>query len=199
MTTFTSDTWETLAADIRGCTACVDLATSRTTVVVGEHRPGARLVLVGEAPGAAEDASGEPFVGRAGALLDQLLEDAGPGRSGVSVLNVLKCRPPGNRAPSRAEVGRCRGWLDRQLALTAPAVVVTLGGTAAAWAFGRPVRLVDVRGRAHDLPGHPGRLVVPTYHPSAALRFGPSGQPRRLLAEDLHYAATLATRADGTA
>ena len=185
-------TWTDLTDRVTTCRACTELALTRSHVVVGEHRPGAGLLLVGEAPGAAEDASGAPFVGRAGQLLDGLLADAGVGREGVSVANVLKCRPPGNRAPTRLEAARCRGWLDRQVAFTAPAVVVTLGGTAAAWAFGRPVRLVDVRGVAHPLPGHDGRVVVPTYHPSAALRFGPRGEPRRLLLEDLRYAAGVA-------
>jgi len=186
--------WAALA-DLAGrCTACPELVANRTTVVVGEHRPGARLLLVGEAPGADEDARGLPFVGRAGQLLDLLLVEAGLSRDDVSVANVLKCRPPGNRAPSRVEVTNCRGWLDRQVVLADARVVVTLGGTAAAWAFGRSVRLADVRGRAHELPSLPGRHVVPTYHPSAALRFGPAGEPRRLLRVDLGYAAELAAR-----
>ena len=183
-----------LADVVRRCTACAELAAARTNVVVGDLQPGARLLLVGEAPGADEDASGRPFVGRAGQLLDSLLRDVGLDRGELSVANVLKCRPPGNRAPTRAEVGNCRGWLYQQLRLLAPRVVVTLGGTAAAWAFGRGVRLADVRGRAHTLPGVPGPQVVPTYHPSAALRFGPKGEPRRLLRADLAYAAHLAAQ-----
>jgi DNA polymerase len=123
-----------------------------------------------------------------------LLTETGLDRSEVSVANVLKCRPPGNRAPTRIEVTNCRGWLEGQVRLLDPRVVVTLGGTAAAWAFGRGVRLADVRGRAHSLPAVPGRQVVPTYHPSAALRFGPNGEPRRLLREDLAYAASLTTQ-----
>jgi DNA polymerase len=167
------------------------LAASRTTVVVGVPPTTTPLVLVGEAPGAAEDETGLPFIGRAGLLLDELLNDAGLGRDGVGVLNVLKCRPPGNRAPTRQEVANCRPWLDQQIDLLPDTVVVSLGGTAAAWAFGRLVKLADVRGRVHPLVGHPGRIVVPTYHPSAALRFGPKGEPRRLLREDLAFAASL--------
>jgi DNA polymerase len=167
---------------------------SRTHVVVGDLTPGAQLLLVGEAPGADEDATGRPFVGRAGKLLDTLLAEVGVERSKVSVANVLKCRPPGNRAPTRIEVTNCRGWLEGQVRLLDPRVVVTLGGTAAAWAFGHGVRLADVRGRAHSLPAVSGRQVVPTYHPSAALRFGPNGEPRRLLREDLAYAARLTTQ-----
>jgi uracil-DNA glycosylase family 4 len=181
-----------LTAAVRRCTVCADLAAARTNVVVGDLNPGARLLLVGEAPGADEDASGRPFVGRAGQLLDLLLREAGLDRPDVSVANVLKCRPPGNRAPTRVEVGNCRGWLEQQVRLLDPRVVVTLGGTAAKWAFGRGVRLGDVRGRAHSLPNVPGRQLVPTYHPSAALRFGPNGEPRRLLRKDLAYAASLA-------
>ena len=183
--------WAELASQIRGCVACPELAASRTHVVVGVPPTTTPLVLVGEAPGAAEDASGLPFVGRAGALLDELLQNAGLRRDAVGVLNVLNCRPPGNRAPARTEVANCRGWLDQQIELVQAPVVVTLGGTAAAWAFGRAVKLADVRGRQHPFPGHPGRILVPTYHPSAALRFGPKGEPRRLLGEDLAFAASL--------
>jgi DNA polymerase len=183
-----------LDAAMRSCTSCTELALSRTQVVVGDERPSARLLLVGEAPGADEDATGRPFVGRAGQLLDTLLSEVGVPRDTVSVLNVLKCRPPGNRAPKRVEVGNCRGWLERQILLLDPRVVVTLGGTATAWGFGRALRLADVRGRAHELPTLPGRRVVPTYHPSAAIRFGPNGEPRRLLREDLAYAAAIAAQ-----
>jgi uracil-DNA glycosylase len=182
----------TLADAVRRCTTCTELTATRTNVVVGDVNPDARLLLVGEAPGADEDLTGRPFVGRAGKLLDTLLTEAGTSRSDVSVLNVLKCRPPANRAPLRAEVESCRGWLEQQIRLLDPPVVVTLGGTAAAWAFGKSVRLADVRGRAHELPTLPGRRVVPTYHPSAALRFGPNGEPRRLLRDDLAFAMTLA-------
>lgn len=175
-----------VAALARACRACPELAAARTHVVPGDFPAGARLLLVGEAPGAQEDAAGRPFVGKAGRLLDQVLAQAGLPREQVAVGNVLKCRPPGNRAPTRAEVARCRGWLDRQLELLAPALVVTLGGSAAAWAFGRPVRLADVRGRVHVLGG---RHLLPTYHPSAAIRFGPNGAPLKALRDDLALAA----------
>jgi len=174
-----------LAASVATCVAC-PLAEGRTHAVAGEFPAGARLMLVGEAPGHDEDVSGRPFVGRAGRLLDELLDGAGLSRAEVSITNVVKCRPPDNRPPRRAELRECRSWIDRQLPLADPALVVTLGGTAAAWAFGRPVRLVDVRGRDHLLAG---RVLVATFHPSAALRFGPSGAPRAGLAEDLAHAA----------
>ena len=170
----------------RECTACTELAEARQTVVVGDFPRDARLMLVGEAPGAQEDEAGHPFVGKAGALLDQLLAEAGLERGSIAVANVLKCRPPGNRAPTRLEAGRCTGWLDRQVELAAPALVVTLGGTALSWALGGGHRLRDMRGRFHDWRGR--RLLV-TYHPSAAIRFGPAGEPMAALRADLHTAA----------
>jgi len=180
------DSWPDLAAAVRACTACAELAATRTQVVPGVRPDGARLLLVGEAPGAQEDAAGVPFVGRAGRLLDELLAGAGLARAGVAVANVLKCRPPGNRKPARAEVAACRPWLERQIELADPAVVVTLGLTAAEWALGPGTRLGAARGTIHDLGGRP--LVV-TYHPSAALRFGPRGAPRAALVEDLALVA----------
>ena len=142
--------------------------------------------LVGEAPGAQEDEAGRPFVGKAGQLLAGLLGETGIDRSTVAVANVLKCRPPANRAPTRREASRCTGWLDRQIELVDPALVVTLGGTALAWALGTGHRLRDVRGRLHDWRGR--RLLV-TYHPSAAIRFGPAGEPMAALRADLRAAA----------
>ena len=170
----------------RGCVACPELVAERTTVVPGDFPAGARLLLVGEAPGAQEDVAGHPFVGKAGQLLDTLLGEAGLDRTAVAVANVLKCRPPGNRPPTRPEARRCRGWLDRQVALSAPELVVTLGGTALAWALGAGVRLRDARGVVHDWHGR--RLLV-TYHPSAAIRFGPAGEPMAALRADLRLAA----------
>lgn len=185
--------WPGLAIEISGCTACPELVATRQRVVVGQLRPEARLMLVGEAPGANEDEVGEPFVGRGGQLLDELLVAAGLHRSAVSVANVLKCRPPNNRTPRAHEVASCRGWLDKQLALASPELIVALGSTATAWFFGRGARLTELRGRIHEPSG---RRVLPTYHPSAALRFGPRGGPRRLLGEDLAFAARALSSAD---
>jgi DNA polymerase len=176
----------------RGCRACAELAEQRQSVVVGDFPAPARLLVVGEAPGAQEDAAGRPFVGKGGQLLDRLLADAGLVRGEVAVANVLKCRPPANRTPTRAEANRCRGWLDRQVVLADPRLVVTLGGTALAWAFGPGHRLADLRGCVHDWQG---RRLIATYHPSAALRFGPAGAPMGALRDDLALAAqTLATQ-----
>lgn len=166
--------------------ACPELAASRTSVVPGDFPSAARFLVVGEAPGAQEDEVGRPFVGKAGQLLDQLLREAGVDRSDVAVANVLKCRPPGNRAPTRMESARCTRWLDRQVELLDPALVVALGGTAVAWALGYGVRLGEVRGQV--LPWRGRRLVV-SYHPSAAIRFGPNGMPRAALRADLQLAA----------
>ncbi|GAC1325934.1 MAG: hypothetical protein NVSMB13_09910 [Mycobacteriales bacterium] len=181
--------WTELAERVGACTACPELAASRRSVVVGQAPAEARVLLVGEAPGAAEDAAGQPFVGRSGQLLDRLLAEVGLDRSTVAVLNILKCRPPGNRRPTPAEVARCTGWLTQQIALLVPAVICALGGTATAWALGRPARIGTARGRAHVVDG---RLVVATYHPAAALRFGPAGAPLAALRADLALVAELA-------
>jgi DNA polymerase len=184
--------WAALAAVARSCVACPELAAARTHVVVGDvpafGRP--RFVLVGEAPGATEDETGRPFVGKSGALLDQLLAEAGLSRSEAAVLNVVKCRPPGNRTPRSSEVARCSGWLRRQLDLLATPLVVALGLSAAKWFLGPRTVLGQVRGRPHEVDG---RAVWATYHPSAAIRFGPNGAPRAgLLADLTAVARTLA-------
>lgn len=176
-----------LAAAQRDCTACPELLTSRTRVVPGQFPAGARLLMMGEAPGAQEDQAGVPFVGRSGRLLDTLLAEVGGDRTRTAVLNTLGCRPPGNRAPRRAESRRCRGWVARQLDVAAPELILTLGASAAAWFLG-PVRLGEVRGRVHQVEG---ARVLATYHPSAALRSGPGGQPAALLRADLMLAVEL--------
>jgi len=184
-----------VAAAASGCLACPELAAARQHVVVGDvpaaGRP--RLAIVGEAPGATEDETGRPFVGKSGVLLDQLLAEAGLDRAQAAVLNVVKCRPPGNRTPTAPEVARCSGWLRRQLELLDPPVVVALGLSSAKWFLGPRTVLAQVRGRPHDVGG---RAVWATYHPSAAIRFGPRGAPRAGLAADLAaVAASLGTAA----
>jgi uracil-DNA glycosylase len=184
--------WATLAEANRPCVACPELAAARQHVVVGDvpvsGRP--RFALVGEAPGATEDDTGRPFVGRSGALLDQLLAEAGLSRQEAAVLNIVKCRPPANRTPKAPEVARCSGWLRRQLELLDPPVVVALGLSAAKWFLGPRTVLAQVRARPHEIGG---RAVWATYHPSAAIRFGPNGAPRAgLLADLTAVAGTLA-------
>lgn len=178
-----------LALALRSCVACDELAAARQHVVVGDTPPGASVLLLGEGPGAAEDAVGRPFVGRSGQLLDTLLLEAGMPRETVAVLNVVRCRPPGNRVPTRVEAGNCRGWLDRQLALIAPSVIVTLGTTATTALLGKQRSLAAARAASpHELFG---ARVLATYHPSAALRWGPKGEPRALLLADLIRAREL--------
>lgn len=176
--------WAALAGAAQGCVACPELAATRQHVVVGDvpasGRP--RLVLVGEAPGANEDETGRPFVGKSGQLLDQLLADAGLDRAQAAVLNIVKCRPPANRTPKAPEVVRCSGWLRRQLELLDAPVVVALGLSSAKWFLGPRTVLAAVRGRPHEVDG---RAVWATYHPSAAIRFGPKGAPRAGLLADL--------------
>ncbi len=186
-------TWDELTRVVTGCTACTELAAARTRVVPGVAPSGARLLLIGEAPGAQEDAAGLPFVGRSGALLDTLLAEVGLPRSTVAVANVLKCRPPRNRTPRKAEVERCRPWLVRQIQLIDPTVVMTLGSIALAWAMGAGARIGALRGRALSWEG---RQLVATYHPSAAIRFGPNGAPMAALREDLKMVAALLAEGD---
>ena len=177
----------TLVQSILACTTCAELAATRNTVVVGTTPPGARLLVIGEAPGAQEDQTGIPFVGRSGQLLDRLLAEAGLPRQRVAVLNTVKCRPPGNRVPTREETANCRPWTTRQLALLEPQLVLTLGLSATTWFLGRTT-LSAVRGKVHEVDG---RRVLPTYHPAAALRGGPNGESMRLLREDVATAVRL--------
>jgi uracil-DNA glycosylase len=181
--------WTALAASARGCLACPELAATRRNVVVGDVPKSGRplVAIVGEAPGATEDETGRPFVGRSGALLDELLAAAGLDRDRIAVLNVVKCRPPGNRTPRTAEVARCSGWLRRQLELLDPPAIVALGLSAAKWFLGPRTVLA----RAREIAPQPweGRGLYVTYHPSAAIRFGPNGAPRAALAADLRQVA----------
>jgi uracil-DNA glycosylase family 4 len=186
--------WTSLAEVARSCVACPELAATRKHVVVGDVPVSGRplVALVGEAPGATEDETGRPFVGKSGALLDQLLAEAGLDRAETAVLNVVKCRPPGNRTPKAPEVARCSGWLHRQLELLDPPAILALGLSAAKWFLGP--RTVLARAREHGAHPWNGRGLYVTYHPSAAIRFGPNGAPRAALAADLRQIAELVGR-----
>ncbi len=152
------------------CTAC-QLAATRTTVVFSRGRPAARLMFVGEAPGRDEDLEGAPFVGRSGKLLDRLVEEEmGLHRDDYYVANVLKCRPPNNRDPLPGEIEACAHFLDDQIALVGPEVIVTLGNFATRYLLGTSEGITRLRGRSHHF--RDGIVVVPTFHPSAALRSG---------------------------
>lgn len=160
---------DTVAADAAGCTRC-DLAASRTQVVFGNGDPDAGIMIVGEGPGAEEDAQGLPFVGRSGQLLDRLLmEEMGLTRAQVYVANVVKCRPPGNRDPRPDEVEACSMWLNSQLDLIAPRVVITLGNFATRALLGTKEGITRLRGRTYPWRG---ATLVPTFHPAAVLRGG---------------------------
>ncbi|WP_019628549.1 uracil-DNA glycosylase family protein [Thioalkalivibrio sp. AKL10] len=160
--------WEALEARVRGCHACAELARERTQTVFGVGDPRARWLFVGEAPGAEEDRRGEPFVGRAGQLLDNMLRALGLDRSrDVFIANVLKCRPPGNRDPNPQESAACRGFLDRQIELIQPEVIVALGRVAAHALLATDEPLGRLRGTEQRYQGVP--LVV-TYHPAYLLR-----------------------------
>ena len=158
-----------LAVEAAGCTRC-PLAVTRTQVVFGVGDPDADLMFVGEAPGRDEDLRGEPFVGRSGQLLDRLLaEEVGIGRERVYIANVVKCRPPDNRDPRPDEIGACRPYLDRQVALIAPKVVVTLGNFATRLLLDTDRGITTLRGTSYPMGE---TTLVPTFHPAAALRGG---------------------------
>jgi DNA polymerase len=153
------------------CTRCA-LAAGRTQVVFGEGDPNADLMIVGEGPGRDEDLQGVPFVGRSGKLLDRLLlEEMGVTRSEVFTTNTVKCRPPGNRDPLPNEIEACRPWLEAQVELIKPKVLLTLGNFATKLLLNTTEGIRQIRGRTYPW-GNGGALLVPTYHPAFALRGG---------------------------
>jgi len=160
--------WDGLATAVAGCTRC-GLAATRTNTVFGVGDRHARWLVVGEAPGADEDRQGEPFVGRAGQLLNSMLRAAGLGREQVFIANVLKCRPPGNRDPLPEEVRCCLPYLHRQIALIDPALILCVGRIAAQNLLGVDTPLGQLRGRTHELQPF-GTPVIVTYHPAYLLR-----------------------------
>ena len=175
---------EDLEASCLQCQRC-DLAKERKHVVVSRGHPSARLMVIGEAPGAEEDAQGRPFVGRSGRLLDASLTEVGLDQEDdIYICNLIKCRPPGNRRPTPVELKACRPWLDRQILEVNPEVLLILGATASA-------ALLECRTPISRLRGQwlqwKGRFVMPSFHPSYLLR-NPSrepGKPRSLFIADL--------------
>jgi len=160
--------WSALRERVAACTRC-DLHSTRTQTVFGVGSPTARWMFIGEAPGAEEDRQGEPFVGRAGQLLTSMLKALGFAREDVYITNVLKCRPPGNRDPRPEEARCCRDYLERQIELVAPTLIVAIGRIAAQNLLGTDLPLAKLRGTVHALgPGR--RPVVVTYHPAYLLR-----------------------------
>lgn len=176
------------AAEAATCTRC-RLAEGRTQVVFGTGDPTADLVFLGEGPGADEDAAGLPFVGRSGQLLDRLMaEEMGLTRADCYITNMVMCRPPANRDPKPDEMAACRPWLEAKFSHIDPKVVVTLGNVATRTLLGRSEGITRLRGRAYPWEG---RTVIPTYHPSAALR-GTSGALAGMRADLVRAKLTLA-------
>ena len=158
---------EILRTEVAGCRACAHLAEARTNTVFGSGNPAARLCFLGEAPGADEDASGEPFVGRAGQLLTKIIEACTLSRDEVYILNVLKCRPPDNRRPEPEEVANCRGYFERQIEAIRPEFICCLGASAAQSLLRTDETIGKLRGRWFE---YGQATVICTYHPSYLLR-----------------------------
>lgn len=164
--TKSTETFEQIHAEIGNCTRC-PLHLERTHVVHTEGNRKARLMFVGEAPGADEDAQARPFVGRAGQLLTKIIEAIGLKREEVLIGNVNRCRPPGNRAPMPDEAATCKPFLEREIAIVQPDVIVVLGNTAMKNLLDTREGITRARGRFHD---YKGIKVMPTFHPAYLLR-----------------------------
>lgn len=178
-----ADTWESLRGEVAACVKCpLHAGRSRTVFGVGAQR--AEWLIIGEAPGAEEDRQGEPFVGRAGQLLNAMLRSIGLPRETVFIANVLKCRPPGNRDPRPEEVASCLPYLQRQIALLRPRLMLAVGRIAAQNLLATDLPLARLRGRVHEF-GSPATPLLVTYHPAYLLR---SPGDKRKAWEDLKFA-----------
>ncbi|MDQ1344561.1 MAG: uracil-DNA glycosylase, partial [Pseudomonadota bacterium] len=176
--------WDAFAADVAGCTAC-GLCRTRHKSVPGVGDRAAEWMFIGEAPGADEDARGEPFVGQAGQLLDNMLAALGMNRRrNVFIANVLKCRPPNNRDPKPDEARSCRSYLERQIELVSPLLIVAVGRIAAQNLLATDSTLARLRGQVHTLGERRWPLIV-TYHPAYLLR---SPGEKRKAWQDLVFA-----------
>ena len=190
----TPDPMTALAAlreHIGDCTRCKLHALGRRQVVFGVGNPQAKLMFVGEAPGADEDIQGEPFVGRAGQLLTKIIQSIGFERSDVYIANVIKCRPPGNRNPEPDEVATCQPFLFSQIDTIRPKVVVALGTFAAQALLGTVAPISRLRGQVHEFRN--GAKLIPTFHPAFLLR---SPDRKRDVWEDMKKVRDLLARAD---
>ena len=179
-----------LRTHIGDCHLC-PLGDTRNRLVFGVGDPRARLLFIGEAPGRNEDLDGEPFVGAAGKLLDELLASIGLDRSQVFIANVLKCRPPGNRNPQPAEIETCTPFLAEQVRLIDPVVIATLGNFATKYILGTEIGITQLREKLYHVDG---RQVVPIYHPAAALY---SPDKKQYLFEDFARLRSVLDRATG--
>lgn len=185
-----ADSWDTVMTEVAQCTRCgLHECRTRTVFGVGDRR--ARWLVVGEAPGADEDRQGEPFVGRAGGLLNAMLRGIGLAREQVFIANVLKCRPPNNRDPAPEEVAHCLPYLERQIALLQPGIMLAVGRIAAQNLLATEVPIGRLRGQVHTFGASRIPLVV-TYHPAYLLR---SPGEKRKAWEDLKLARRVAAGA----
>lgn len=166
-----------LAEDVRNCSRCPELFATRTQTVFGVGNPTPEICFIGEAPGGDEDRLGEPFVGKAGQLLNRIIEKAGLKRDEIYICNILKCRPPNNRKPLVEECRNCRSYLVRQLEILAPKVILCLGGVAANNLLGNSIGITRLRGQVYQYQGIP---VICTYHPSYLLRAEGTPEERKL-------------------
>ena len=182
---------EKLAEEVGQCRSC-DLGSLRTNAVPGEGNPSARIMFVGEGPGADEDAQGRPFVGRAGQLLDKIIAACGLKRSDVYIGNILKCRPPENRDPRADEIIACLPYLQRQIELIRPEIIVALGAHAARTLLDTTKSIGQLRGQFHEYYAGLGQMPVKlmaTYHPAYLLR-SYSPENRRKVWEDMKKVLT---------
>jgi len=184
--------WEPLREHVAACTAC-DLCKTRTQTVFGVGNRQAEWLIIGEAPGAEEDRQGEPFVGRAGQLLNAMLLAIGLPRETVFIANVLKCRPPGNRDPKPEEVSRCLPYLSAQIALLKPKILLAVGRIAAQNLLATDLPLARLRGKLHTF-GEAATPLVITYHPAYLLR---TPLDKRKAWEDLKFARATYARVSG--
>ncbi len=160
-----------LAKQVAGCTRCQELADTRTQTVFGVGNPEAKILFLGEAPGADEDRQGEPFVGRAGQLLDRIIKACTLTREEVYICNILRCRPPNNRNPTDEEADNCREYLNGQIAIIDPDYIVCLGSVAARNLLDTTSSIGRLRGKFFQ---HGRAKVLCTYHPSYLLRYEPT-------------------------
>lgn len=158
---------ETMRCEVAQCTLCKQLATTRTQTVFGTGSAAARVVFFGEAPGADEDRTGEPFVGRAGQLLTKIIEACGFKREDLYIMNALRCRPPENRTPAEEEVENCRRWFEGQLGIIQPEYIVCVGTVPTKALLPHTKTIGQMRGKFHEFKG---AKVLCTYHPAYLLR-----------------------------
>jgi uracil-DNA glycosylase len=179
-----SEDWGVLRERVAGCTACAELCRTRTQTVFGVGNTRAEWLIIGEAPGGEEDRQGEPFVGRAGQLLNAMLLAIGLPRETVFIANILKCRPPGNRDPKPEEISRCLPYLSNQIALLKPRIILVVGRIAAQNLLATDAPLARLRGKLHAF-GDAGTPLIVTYHPAYLLR---TPADKRKAWEDLKFA-----------